>query len=60
MWSAYGMAGLTMGLVVEKFGVTLAINLIGCPGPYSNSLDLEKYRMLQRAGLWVFPLAWSV
>ena len=58
-WSAFGMAGLTMDLVVEKSGMLLAIDLIGCPGPYADSLDLEKYRMLERAGLWVFPLAWS-
>ena len=58
-WKSYTLAGTQIDLIVEKSGSLLAIDLVGRPGPYADALDLERYRMLERAGLWVFPLAWS-
>jgi hypothetical protein len=53
---AFLVAGTTVDLVVEREGAALGIDLIGQPGSLGAPLDLERYRMLRRAGLSVFPL----
>jgi hypothetical protein len=58
-WPSYPVAGLTVDLVIEKGNRTLGIDLIGYPGKFAGSLDLEKYRMFQRVGLRLFPLPYS-
>jgi len=61
-WPAYPLAGMKIDLIAEKAGKTLGIDLIGYPGRFAPVFDLERYRMLQRAGLPLFPLsyyAWS-
>jgi superfamily I DNA/RNA helicase len=57
-WPAYPVAGLKIDLVVEQSGKTLGIDLIGYPGEFAAVFDLERYRMLQRAGLLLFPLSY--
>jgi hypothetical protein len=44
-------------LVVEREGRVFGIDLIGQRGALGAALDLERYRMLLRAGLSVFPLS---
>jgi hypothetical protein len=56
-WPTYPVAGMKIDLVVEQSGKTLGIDLIGYPGEFAAVFDLERYRMLQRAGLDVFPLS---
>ena len=46
-----------MDLVVEREGRVFGIDLIGQSGSLGTALDLERYRMLRRAGLSVFPLS---
>ena len=66
-WPAYDVAGFTIDLIAGKVasgveGRTFGIDLIGHPGPYAEAFDLERCRMLERAGLDVFPLprsAWQ-
>lgn len=58
-WPAYEVAGLVVDLVTERDGRTVGIDLIGYPGPYAESFDLERCRMLKRAGLAIFPLPYS-
>jgi hypothetical protein len=48
-----------VNLVVEKSGHTLGIDFIGAPGAFTDAFSLNRYRMLARAGLDVFPLPWS-
>ena len=43
-------------VVIEKDGRTLGIDLVGCPGEFGAALDLERYRILRRAGMPLFPL----
>jgi hypothetical protein len=57
-WPAYPVAGMKIDLVVEQSGKTLGIDLIGYPGEFAAVFDLERYRMLQRAGLVLFPLSY--
>ncbi len=59
VWPAYEVAGLVVDLVVERESRTVGIDLIGHPGRYAESFDLERCRMLKRAGLPVFPLPYS-
>lgn len=56
VWPDYELAGVVIDLVVEKEGSTQGIDLVGCPGDYGAALDLERYRILRRAGLPLFPL----
>ena len=57
-WAAYPVAGMEIDLVAEHSGKTLGIDLIGYPGEFADVFDLERYRMLQRAGLALFPLSY--
>jgi very-short-patch-repair endonuclease len=54
---AFLVAGTIVDLVVEREGNVLGIDLIGQSGSLGTALDLERYRMLRRAGLSVFPLS---
>ena len=64
-WPAYEVAGFIVDLVAGQAatdqggGRTFGIDLIGHPGPYAEAFDLERCRMLKRAGLDVFPLPYS-
>jgi very-short-patch-repair endonuclease len=51
------VAGTVVDLVVEREGKVFGIDLIGQSGSLGSALDLERYRMLRRAGLSVFPLS---
>lgn len=59
LWPSYPIAGLTVDLVVERDRRALGIDLIGYPGELASALDLERYRMFRRAGLFVFGLPYS-
>jgi len=58
-WPEYELAGQHIDLVIGRAGKTLGIDLIGYPGQYGRVLDLERYRILQRAGFALFPLPFS-
>jgi len=58
-WPSYELAGLRVDLVVEMNGRTLGVDLVGYPGLYEEAIDLERYRILQRAGFPLFPLPYS-
>lgn len=55
-WPEYPVAGLAIDLLVERHNASFGIDLIGHTGPFARAIDLEKYRMFQRAGLKLFPL----
>jgi hypothetical protein len=57
VYRAFLVAGTVVDLVVERGGKVFGIDLIGQPGALGAPLDLERYRMLRRAGLSVFPLS---
>jgi hypothetical protein len=37
----------------------LGIDLVGYPGEYAGSFELERYRLFNRAGLRIMPLPYS-
>ncbi len=55
-WPNHPVAGFHVDLVVEKDGVIMGIDLIGYPGDYCISFQLERYRIFNPAGLPIFPL----
>ena len=56
LWPAYELAGVLIDLIAEKRGRSLGIDLVGHAGDYGAALDLERYRILRRAGFSLFPL----
>jgi len=57
VYRAFLVAGTIVDVVVEREGRVFGIDLIGQRGSLGTALDLERYRMLRRAGLSVFPLS---
>ena len=49
---------MEIDLLVQKHGNHLGIDLIGHPGRYAPAFDFERYRILQRSGMNLFPLPW--
>ena len=59
VWLGYPVAGLRIDLLALKDGRSLAIDLIGCPGPTAPVFPLERYKMFRRAGLTLWPLPYT-
>ena len=59
IWTEYALAGQYIDLVASRAGKTLGIDLMGYPGQYGNVFDLERYRILHRAGFPLLPLPYS-
>ncbi|HYV66213.1 MAG TPA: hypothetical protein VE964_08210, partial [Myxococcales bacterium] len=59
VWEAFPVAGDEIDLLVEQNGRALGVDLIGYPGAFASALGLDRYRMLHRAGLALFPLPYS-
>ena len=59
LYEAYPVAGLEIDLLVLHQGQSFCIDLIGYPGDYAEAFPIERYKMLRRVGLPVFPLAYS-
>ncbi|MEZ6137343.1 MAG: AAA domain-containing protein [Pirellulaceae bacterium] len=57
-WEDFRIASEPMDVIVESWGRTLALDLIGYPGQMSQAYSLERYRMIHRAGLHVLPLSY--
>ncbi|MDA3963057.1 MAG: ATP-binding protein [Planctomycetota bacterium] len=61
-WTCYPLfpiAGLELDLVLEHGDRCLGLDLIGSTGDLGARIELERYRMLKRAGLPVIPVALS-
>ena len=59
VWPEYSIAGMKVDVVVEHGGRCLGIDLVGFPGRFAGSFDLERYRIFNRAGLRLMPLPYS-
>lgn len=59
VWLGCPVAGLNIDLLAARDGQSLAIDLIGCPGPTAHVFPLERYKMFQRAGLALWPLPYT-
>ena len=59
VWPSFDVAGLEMDFVIQIEDRTLGIDLIGFPGRFEDAFSLERYKMLKRAGMRIFPLGYS-
>lgn len=59
VWVGYNVAGLNIDLIISKNNENFGFDLIGYPGIFSEAFTLERYKMLDRAGLPTFPIAYS-
>lgn len=53
------VAGTCFDLLATKQGRMVGIDLIGYPGLFEAALPIERYKLLQRAGVEVFPVAYT-
>jgi len=58
-WKAFPVAGLKIDIIVKIKDTTYGIDLIGYPGEFEEAFTLERYKMLQRAGLKTIPLSYT-
>ena len=59
IWTSYTVAGLDLDFVINKNNKILGIDLIGFPGRFQDAFSLERYKMMNRAELLIFPLGYS-
>lgn len=57
--SDYEVASIPVDMLITSSSKSIAIDLIGFPGEFVDSIDLTQYMLLQRAGVSVFPLPYS-
>ncbi len=57
---AYPVAGRNVDILCSIGSKSIAIDLIGFPGEYAESLELTTYYLLSRAGLEIFPLSFGL
>jgi len=57
--SDYEVASIPVDILITSSSKNIAIDLIGFPGEFVDSIDLTQYMLLQRAGVSVFPLPYS-
>lgn len=58
-WTYYSIAGVPLDLLVKTETGYKGIDLIGYPGKYEDALTVERFKILGRAGIMVFPLPYS-
>ncbi|MCT4638867.1 MAG: DNA2/NAM7 family helicase [Bacteroidales bacterium] len=58
-WSDFTIANLKIDLLVKHNNNYIGIDLVGYPGEYEDIFGIERYRILNRAGIKIFPLPYS-
>lgn len=59
IWEGYSIAGLKIDLLIKYNNQYIGIDLVGYPGEYSDVFGIERYRILNRANVSIFPLPFS-
>ncbi len=58
-WVYFSIAGVPIDILLKTKAGLKGIDLIGYPGQYREALTVERFKILGRAGVSVFPLAYS-
>ncbi len=58
-WSDFPVGGQSVDLLVVKGESALAIDLVGCPAQIGNAWSLNRYNLLERAGLPPLPITYA-
>ncbi len=59
VWEHFEVAGTTVDLLVETPRGEVALDLVGGAGSAAPALEIERARMIGRAGLRLLPIPWS-
>lgn len=59
-WQGFEVAGVEIDVLCQKQGQLLGIDLIGFPGDFHDSYDVDTYKSLFRSGIRVLPMPYSV
>jgi len=57
-WTNFEISGVSIDLLVEKDGRFIGIDLIGFPGEMIDYYSLERYKMIERGKVELFPLSY--
>ncbi|MEM7478699.1 MAG: ATP-binding protein [Planctomycetota bacterium] len=57
-WKDFPVAGIALDLIAGNAESMIGIDLVGYPGELEDAFTLERYRVLHRCGLSVFPLSY--
>ncbi len=58
-WIAYPVAGISIDIILQYDNQTIGVDLIGYPGDFYEAFTIERYKVLNRTGLRVFPLPFT-
>ena len=58
-WIYYSIAGIPIDILIFTQGRYYGIDLIGYPGIYEDALSVERYKILGRTGIPIFPLPYT-
>lgn len=59
IWPAFRVAGIQIDILVKLQSRYAGIQLVGYPGDFESTFEIERYRILSRAGIPVFPMPYS-
>ncbi len=58
-WVGFAIAGLKLDILVRSGDKYFGLDLVGYPGEFADTFGIERYRILNRAGINIFPLPYS-
>jgi superfamily I DNA and/or RNA helicase len=59
-WRAFEISGVSIDLLVKNGDDFVGIDLIGFPGEMQDYYSLERYKMIERGKIKLFPMAYSM
>lgn len=59
IWPAFQVAGFDIDILFKIKEQYIGIDLVGYPGEFEETFGTDRYRILRRAGIRVFPLPFS-
>ena len=58
-WVYFSVAGIPIDIIIQTETGLHGVDLIGYPGSYRDALTVERYKIIGRAGVPVFPLPYT-
>ncbi|MFK8044125.1 MAG: AAA domain-containing protein [Crocinitomicaceae bacterium] len=58
-WQQFEISGVSIDVLAVKDGQYIAIDLVGFPGDVGDFYELERYKMLERGKIKLFPLPYA-
>jgi superfamily I DNA and/or RNA helicase len=58
-WQQFNISGVNIDVLAYKSGKYIAVDLVGFPGDVGDFYKIERYKMLERGGIQLFPLPYA-